>query len=91
MENRSADVSMKLNIYTKTVDEAAILTYLDEAEQMTPYAVIISSILTDAIREKLEKMIKNTFILILSEFGEMKNSFYIGDNSYEDGYRLGQL
>jgi len=51
IENLSSDISLKMNIYTKISDEATILTYLDEAEKARPRAIIISSAITDTIRE----------------------------------------
>jgi len=91
IENCSADISYKMNLYTKLSDEATILTYLEEAEQARPHVLIIAAVLTDPIRSKLKKMMKHTCVLLLSEFGNMVNTFYIGADSYDDGYHFGLM
>lgn len=84
-------VSIKHNIYTNVRDEDVILHYLDEAKAMRAKVVIIAAVMTPVIRERLLDLQKNTAIFLLSEGGELVNSFYFGADSYEDGFKLGSL
>ncbi len=84
------EIPFKTNIYTKVHDEAAILEYLNEAEQLNVRAVIIATYATPAILDKLKKMEPDRFILFLSEYGELPNTFYCGSDSYQEGYLMGQ-
>lgn len=90
-ENHTRDIKMKLNIVTCSYDEETVLMYLDEAAEFGASAVIIAAIITDRIAEKLKKMIPHTFVVLLSEYRGITNSFYIGANPYADGYALGEL
>ena len=88
-EGLSGRYSMKLNILTRSHDEATVLTYLDEAAEAKPSVLIISAFITEKIRAKLSEMIDDTFILSLSEYCDLTNAFYIGADPYNDGYSFG--
>ena len=81
---------VKYNIYTKTSDEATVLLYLDEAEKLNARSIIIASYITPKIHRRLEKMTEGRFVILLSEYYELKNSFFVGGNAYEDGYLMGK-
>lgn len=83
-------VSIKHNIYTNPKDENAVLAYLDEAEELNARAIVISTYITPKIHEKLESLKEGRLILILSEYHELINGFFVGADAYMDGYRMGK-
>ena len=80
----------KYNIYTKSSDESAVLEYLREAKQMRAQVLIIAAYITLEIHRQLEEMVSDCMIILLSEHDELKNSFYVGADSYGDGYTMGK-
>lgn len=83
-------VSIKHNIYTNPKDENAVLTYLDEAETLNARAIILATYITPKIHDKLETLKDGRLILILSEYHELINGFFVGADAYMDGYRMGK-
>lgn len=78
------------NIYTKLRDEMSVLEYLNDAERLGAHAIIIAAPYTPAIRQKLDQMVSGRLILFLSEYQRIPNCFYVGADSYADGYSLGE-
>ena len=84
-------IAVKYNVYTNLYDFDTVLLYLDEAERLGAKVLVLSAKLSPAIREKLISMQKNgVFVILLSEYGELPNSVYVGPNPYGDGERLGR-
>ena len=81
---------VKINVYTKVRDEAAVLEYLNEAEHLNARVIIIAAHITPSIHKKLESITDSRLIILLSEYYELNNVFYIGADSYQDGYAMGQ-
>ena len=88
--SREDIVSIKHNIYTNPKDENAVLSYLDEAETLNARAIIIAAYITPKIHEKLESLRDGRLILMLSEYHEFMNGFFVGADAYTDGYRMGK-
>lgn len=86
-ENHS---SVKCNIYTNSRDEDTVLAYLEEAEKLNARVVILATYITDSIQDKLNNMSDGRFIILLSEYYKLKNCFYVGADSYGDGYTMGK-
>ena len=84
------DIPVKCNVYTKASDEATVLRYLDEAERLNARAIILAAHITPAIHQKLEKMLEGRLIILLSEYHELANTFYIGSDAYSEGYTMGK-
>lgn len=78
------------NIYTKLWDEMSVLEYLNDAEHLNARVIIISALHTPAIQQKLREMASGRLILLLSEYQRISNCFYVGADSYADGYYLGE-
>ena len=81
---------IKYNIYTNPRDEATVLTYLDEAEQLNAQVIIISAYITPTIQSRLENLSDGRLILFLCEYHELINSFFVGGDPYADGYLMGK-
>lgn len=86
----AAAISVKYNLYTKLHDEETVLCYLEEAQNMQAGCILITAAITDAIRTKLAEICcsQNCMVLLLSEYGEIPNSFYIGADAYTDGAEM---
>lgn len=92
MAGENRDIApAKYNIYTKSSDESAVLEYLREAKQIRAQVLIISAYITPEIHKRLEEMVSDCLVILLSEHYNLKNSFYIGADSYGDGYSMGKL
>lgn len=89
-EKRSDVAPVKGNIYTNLNDENVVLTYLDEAERLNAFAIIIAAHITPKIQDKLATMTEGRMILILSEYHELTNAFFVGGDAYQDGYLMGK-
>ena len=83
-------ISVKCNVYTNLRDESTVLEYLEEAELLNARAIIIAARITPKIQKKLESMTEGRLILFLSEKHELTNTFYIGGDTYLDGYLMGK-
>lgn len=83
-------VKVKNNIYTRCLDEATVLDYLREAEEMNVKVLIIAAYLTPEVRKYLERLVDRCLVILLTEYGELTNSFFIGADGYRDGYSMGK-
>lgn len=82
---------MKLNICTKSTDSETALFYLDEAEKMGAQVIIIAMQATSTLRDRLEVLAKDRLVILLTEFFENENCFYIGGDPIEEGRAVGGL
>lgn len=90
-ELQASEIPFKSNIYTRVRDESIVLRYLDEAERLNAWVIILAADVTPAIHQRLESIVKkNRLIILVSEYHELINSFYVGSDSYQDGYALGE-
>ncbi len=83
-------VPVKHNIYTRCSDESTILHYPDEAEKMDLRVLVIAAYITPEIRRRLETLNKRCMVLLVSEYAELTNAFYVGADAYRDGYNIGK-
>ena len=89
---RRDPVSVKLNLYTRIPDSETVGIYLDEAEKLRVKVVIIAAKLTTENLKKLSAMQKRgVLVILLSEYGELPGSIYVGADAYRDGEALGRL
>lgn len=82
---------VKLNICTKSTDSETALFYLDEAERMGARVIIIAMQATSVLRDRLELLAKDRLVILLSEYFENKNCFYVGGDPLEEGRAVGRL
>jgi len=85
------DLVVKHNIYTNVRDEDVILFYLDEAGRMKARVILLVAVMTPAILERLRALQKDSTIFLLSEWGDLPNSFFFGADSYKDGFTMGEI
>ncbi|MBE6598713.1 MAG: hypothetical protein E7638_04660 [Ruminococcaceae bacterium] len=83
-------IFLKQNIYTTLGDSDIVLRYLEEAEKISPPVLILSAHITPEIREILLRMKEKTTVFLLAEYDSVPYTFYIGADSYGDGYRMGE-
>lgn len=82
---------MKLNICTKSTDSETALLYLDEAERMGARVIIIAMQAAGVLRDRLETLAKDRLVILLTEYFENKNCFYVGGDPREEGRAVGKL
>lgn len=87
---KAMKIPFKSNIYTKAIDDAMVLQYLEDAEKLNARVIILSTHVTPAIHQKLESLVDGRLIILLSEYHELTNSFYIGSDAYSEGYTMGK-
>lgn len=83
-------LTVKTNVYSKPRDDETVLYYLEEAEAMQARCIVIAAVITERIREKLCAVCRRAdrLVLLLSEYGDVPNSFYIGSDAYADGAEM---
>lgn len=82
---------VKLNICTRSSDAETALFYLDEAVRMNARAIVISIQPTPELIRRLEKTASERLVILLSEYYETKNCFYVGGDPTNEGEAVGQL
>ncbi|MBQ7982334.1 MAG: LacI family DNA-binding transcriptional regulator [Clostridia bacterium] len=84
---------IKFNVISRLRDEETVLYYLDEAEAMQARILILAVSVTDAVKQRLYTMTRTggRMILLLSEYGEVTNSFYIGTDAFADGAEMARI
>ena len=87
-----AESVVKCNAYSRLYDEETVLSYLDEAEYMDARCVIIAAAATDAVKKRVSALCADTsrFVILLSEYADIQNAFYVGADSYGDGRRMAE-
>ena len=84
------DISVRYSIYSKIYDSETVLLYLDYVKQSEAKVLIISAVLSPEITKKLEVMQnEGLYVILLSEYGVLPRSAYVGSNSYQDGEQIG--
>ena len=83
-------IVIKYNVITKIEDCSTVLHYIDEAEKLNSRVLIIASIIDDYVREKIEALSSHMLVIILSEYANVKNCFYVGSDPYADGCAAGR-
>ncbi len=82
--------SVKYNVYSHLLDHETVLLYLDEAVRCGARVVILSADLSPAIKERLAAMQNGgVYVILLSVYGELPNSVYVGADPYQDGEEIG--
>lgn len=92
-ENNSAhSYTVKCNVYSRLHDEATILTYLEEAADLNARCLIVTAAITDTIRKRIATFCADgsKFVILLSEYGDITNSFYVGADAYRDGAEMAE-
>lgn len=86
----ASKIPFKSNICTRAGDESIILRYLDEAERLNAQVIILAAHVTPVINRRLEALTNDHLVILLSEYHESVNSFFIGSDAYQDGYVMGE-
>lgn len=87
---KKTGIPVRYSIYSKIYDSETVLMYLDDVIRSGARVLILTAVLSKEIREKLADIQKNgVYVILLSEYGELPNSTYVGANSYQDGERIG--
>jgi len=84
---------IKFNVISRLRDEETVQYYLDEADAMQARVLILAVSVTDAVKQRLNTMMRTggRMILLLSEYGDITNSFYIGTDAYADGAEMARI
>lgn len=84
-----SSLNCKYNIYSG-LRNATVLRYLKEAEQLHARAVIAICDPSPEIRAELEKLSKSSLVILLSEYSDIANTFYVGCDAERDGFLMGR-
>ncbi len=86
---KKADI--KLNLYSHiSYSETIIDSYLDESEQCKSKVLIIVGMLTLNQIRRIEELSTNRLTILLSVANTVNNAFFVGADSFADGYKLAQ-
>ncbi len=87
--NVDSRFNCKYNIYSG-LGGKTVLRYLKEAEEMRARAVIAVCGQSDDARAMLEKLSEHSLVILLSEYSDITNTFYIGSDAERDGFLMGE-
>ncbi len=87
--NVDRTLSCKYNIYSG-LGGKTVLRYLKEAEEMRAKAVIAVCGQSSDSRAMLEKLSEHSLVILLSEYSDITNTFYIGSDAARDGFLMGK-
>lgn len=87
-------ISRQLNcsffVYTNLSDSADALNCIQTAINLNASVIIAAVPDEKKIKTELEKKSLDKLVILIEEFSEIKNTFYIGENSFQEGYLLGK-
>ncbi len=79
----------KHNVYT-ALHDTTLTYYLEEASRLDAKVVVAVCNNSVAYRAALEKTANERLLILLSEYVDIPNAFYVGSDAYADGARLGE-
>ena len=85
----ASNIPFKSNICTRASDDSIVLRYLDEADRLNAQVIILAAYVTPVIHKRLEALTNCHLVILLSEYHEFVNSFFVGSDAYQDGYIIG--
>ncbi len=83
-------IDCKCYVYPNLYDTTDALRCTEQAVKDGASAVILAAPDTDEIKRLLESVASSVLIILIEEFLDIKNAFYIGADSFEQGYSLGK-
>ena len=84
----------KHNVYTFLHDSESccyLPRYLEEAKRLRARAVVAVCMPAEEERRLLASLAEDALVILLSEYAEVRNAFYVGSDPERDGFRLGRL
>ena len=86
-----ANIPARFSSYSRIYDRETVLLYLDDVIQSGARVLILTIGLSETIRDKLLEMQRSgLYVILLSEYGELPNSAYVGADPYQDGELIGR-
>ena len=80
----------KYNVYTG-LHSGPVLRYLREAKRLQARVVIAVCTPTAAEKALLAELAGQSLVILLSEYADVCNTFYVGSDAEQDGFRLGRF
>ncbi len=87
---RDAKIECKFYVYPNLRDNFDALRCTGQAVDEGASMLIVAVPDTDEIRQLLESVSERVLVILIEEFLDIKNTFYIGEDSRGQGYSLGK-
>ncbi len=85
---KTAEIEYKFYVYPNLHDKNDALRCVEQAVGEGTSVLIVAVPDTDGIRALLEGVASRVLVILIEEFLDIKNTFYIGANSFEQGYQI---
>lgn len=80
----------RCHILSTLSDESLALEYLRLAKEGGAKVLIVSLPMTEKIRAALEEYAEHALVILLTQFGDVKNTVYVGEDARQTGWLLGE-
>lgn len=87
---RAAGRPCRFRVLSTLSDEALAREYLRLAAQDGARVLIVSLPMTAEIRTLLETYAQDALVILLTQFGDVKNTVYVGEDAFQTGRALGE-
>ncbi len=86
--SQEANIKCNYYIYPNLLDNVGAMHCINQALNNDTSVLILAVPNSPEIRKKLEASANNILIILIEEFIDIKNVFYVGENSFRQGYSL---
>lgn len=87
---RSEEYRAKFNVYSRLVDEDAVLAYLEQARALDARALVVAALITPRVKAVLEELATDRLVILLNQYADVRNVFYVGEDGGASGRALGE-
>ena len=88
--SKETDIKCNNYVYPNLHDDVGALRCINQALSEEISALILAVPDSAEIHKKLEQAADKILIILIEEFIDIKNVFYIGENSFYQGYHIGE-
>lgn len=88
--SKETDIKCNNYVYPNLHDDLGALHCINQALSEETSALILAVPDSPEIHKMLEQAANNVLIILIEEFIDIKNTFYIGEDSFYQGYAIGE-
>ena len=90
-ESRNQGMSIKASVYNTLANEEEMLGCLEHVTEWNATILIVIAPNAENAIAKLTELAKKIPVILLTEFLDIENTFYVGADTYKDGCALGEI
>ncbi len=85
---KKSGLSYSCYIYPNVADTQSVLQCINQALSDKTSVLIMATGGSAEVKERIEAVSDDILVILIEEFSDIKNSFFIGENSAAQGYRI---